>query len=88
MQGRFDDARAQVKCAKLHIVDDTYLLARTMHLQARIWRDQHRFKEAKAEALRAAEVYERLGAMEDLEVCRETLQIIDEFINKPEVSHQ
>ena len=88
MQGRFDDARAQVKCAKLHIVDDTYLLARTMHLQARVWRDQHRFKEAKAEALRAAEVYERLGAMEDLEVCRETLQIIEELINEPEVSHQ
>jgi len=87
-QGRFDDAHAQVRLAKLHIVDDTYLLGRTMHLQARIWRDQRRLKEAKTEALRAAEVYERLGATTDLEVCKETLLIIEGAINEQAVSHR
>jgi len=88
MQGRFDDACAQVKLAKLHIVGDTYLLARTVHLQARVWWDQCRFKEAKVEALHAAEFYERLGAMADLEVCKETIRIIEEATNEPAISHR
>jgi len=81
-QERFDDAHDQVMSAKLHINDDKYLQGRTMHLQARIWRSQRRFKEAKAEALRAAEVYEELGATTDLEVCKETLLIIERAINE------
>ena len=88
MQGRFDDASTQVKHAKLHVVDDTYLLARTMHLQARIWRNNHRLRAAKAEALHAAEIYEKLGALEELEVCKETLQIIEASINDLATSHK
>ena len=44
-QGKLDDASTHIKHAKLHAVDDrdTYLLARAMWLQARLWHKQHRF---------------------------------------------
>jgi hypothetical protein len=34
---------------------------------ARVWYDQHRLEEAKSEALRAAQVYEKLGAAKKAE---------------------
>ena len=49
-----------------------------MELQADFWYRQHQFKEAKSEALRAAEVYEKLGATNDLERCGRNLQGIEQ----------
>jgi hypothetical protein len=39
-----------------------YYLGRTVELQAGVWYKQHRLEEARTEALRAADVYDKLGA--------------------------
>ena len=84
-QGRSDDARAHIKRAKSHAVNDAHNLGRAMELQAGFWFGQRRFKEAKSEALRAADVYEKLGAAKDLEDCRELLRRINEETNNGEL---
>jgi len=78
MDGRFSDAHAHVEHAKSHTVNDTYLLARASELQAMFWKDQHRFEEAKSEALRALDMYEKLGAANDAEDVRYLLGEIDD----------
>ena len=76
-EGSFDDAITHIKRAKSHAVNDAYLLARAMEMQARFWYQQYRFDEAKSEVLRAADVYGKLGAVKDVEDCRELLQKIE-----------
>ena len=78
-EGRFDNAHIHIEHAKLHAVNgnDTYLLAHAMKLQAGFWHRQQRFEEAKSEALRAIDVYEKLGAADDTEDTRILLQRID-----------
>ena len=75
-EGKFDDANAHIEQAKSHAVDNAYDLGRGMEMQARIWRRQGRLEEARSEASRALEIYERLGAAKDAEHCRELLQKI------------
>jgi len=53
-----------------------------MELEARVWYKQRRFQAAKSAALRAADLFEKLGDEEQLEFCRETLRDIKEAINK------
>jgi len=78
-EGRFGDAYAHVEQAKLHATNgnDTYTLARAMWLQAEVWHTQHRFEEARSEALGAVEMFEKLGAAVDLRLARELLQQVD-----------
>ena len=73
-EGRFDDAQAHVDRAKSHAVDDAYKLGRAMEMQVKVWYGQHRVEEARSEALRAADIYERLGATTALKRCRGLLQ--------------
>lgn len=47
-----------------------------MILQALILYQQHRFEEAMSEALRAADVYEKLGAERNPEECRAPIQFV------------
>ena len=75
--GKFDDANAHIQQAKSHVVDDTYNLGLGMEMQARIWHTQRRPEEARSEALRTLEIYERLGVAEDAERCRTLLQKIE-----------
>ena len=49
-----------------------------MDQQARIWFREGKLEEAKSEVLRAAGVFEKLGATKDLETCRGLLQLIGE----------
>ena len=49
-----------------------------MEQQAKVLYFQHKAEDAKSEALRAADVFEKLGAARDLEWCRETLRGIQE----------
>ena len=72
-KGRFDDANVHLERAKPHAVNSAYDLGYAMELQARVWYKQHRFEEAKSEALRAADVYEKLGAAKVVEECRTLL---------------
>jgi len=79
-ESRFDDAQAHVEHAKSHAVDDTYNLGRAMVEQAAVWYCQDRLEEARTEALRAADVYEKLGDAKDVEDCRELLQDIEDSL--------
>ena len=79
-EGRFDDAQAHLEHAKSHKAHSTYLLGRTMVLQARLWWSQHRLEEARSEALCAANLYENIGATRDLEWCRDLIMEIEEEI--------
>ena len=77
----FNDAHAHVERAKSHTVDNAYLLGRAMELQANFWYEQHQLEEAKSEVLCVADVYEKLGAVQDLERCTGLLQNIQNELN-------
>ena len=78
----FDDAHTHVEHAKSHAVDDLYNLGRAMELQAGFWYEEHRLEEAKSGALRAADVYEGIGATKDVEDCRALLWKIGKEMEK------
>ena len=81
-EGRLNDTHYHVEQAKAHADNDAYKLGRAMELQAWLYYKQHRIEEARSDASRAADVYENLGAAQDLERCRELLQWIKEKMNK------
>ena len=85
-ESRFSDAHAHVQRAKSHAVNDSYLLGRAMELQARVWRREGRFEDAKSEILRATDAFERLGAAGDLERCRPVLLYIEGQTNELDAS--
>ena len=82
-EDRLDDAHTHIKNAKSHTASGTYKLGRAIQLQARLWNDQGMFEKARSGASHAADIYEKLGAAQDLEVCRRFLQRIDEELNSP-----
>ena len=75
--GRFNHAHAHIERAKSYAVNDPYLLARALWLQASGWNEQDRFEEAKSEALRALDMFEKLGAARDADKTRLPPQRID-----------
>jgi tetratricopeptide (TPR) repeat protein len=77
-EGKFNNAQAHVEHAKSCLANDTYLLGWVTHLQANLWYQQSRFKEARSEALHASNIFEKLGAMGSVELCGELLQQIEE----------
>ena len=87
-EGRFDDANTHIECAKSHAVDSTYNLGYAMEMQAKIWRKQHRLEEARSEVLRAADVYETLGAAKDVEDCGTLLRDIQNGLDTAAASGQ
>jgi len=72
-QDGFGDANPHIGRAKSHAVDNPYHLGLAMELQADIWYNQCRIEQARSEALRAVEVFEKHGAALDLERCNELL---------------
>ena len=76
-EGRPDDAHTHLGYAKSHTADRPYNLALAMELQALVWYAQGRLNEAESEALRCADVYEKLGATKDVEDCRAILRGIE-----------
>ena len=78
-ENRFKAAHDHIELAKSHTVDNAYNLGCAMELQAGLWFQQRMFGEAKAEASGAIEVYRKLGAMKDVEECRELLREIGEL---------
>ena len=54
-----------------------------MNLQASVWYEQRRLEEARSEALRAVDVYEKLRAASDLKSCRVLLRDIQERLYVP-----
>ena len=76
-QGKFEEAQTRLEHAKSHAADDAYHLARVMGQQACLWDQQGRFGDAKSEALRALNAFEKLGAVYYAEATRQLLQEID-----------
>ena len=78
-EDRFDDVYVHTERAESHAVDgsDAYYLGRVMKLRAEALYRQHRLEEAKSQALRAFEMFERLGAASDQDSCRDLLQEIE-----------
>jgi len=76
-EARFDDAHAYVRRIEPHTINDPYLLGRATELLSRVWYKEDKFEEARTEALRAAEIFEKIGAAKDLEDCRYILRKIE-----------
>jgi len=85
-EDRSDDAHAHVKQAKSHTGNNVYCLGRAIEQQAMVWYKQYKLEEARSEALCAADVFEKFGAVWDLEGCRVLLQQIEEKMNNPVAS--
>ena len=78
---RFDDAQNHIECARSHTANSVLNLGHAMEVRAWIWFQQDRFEEARSEALRAVDVYEKLGAAKDIEDSRPLLQYIQEKLD-------
>ena len=76
-ENMFDAAHTHIERAKSHAASGSYFMGHAMELQARFWYKEGRFEEAKCEALRAAEIYEGIGATDDVEDCKAILQNIE-----------
>ena len=76
-ENRFSDGHVHIERAKSHTLDNPYQLGRAMELQAGFWYKERRFEEAKSEALRAADVYEGIGAAKDVVDCETLLRKIE-----------
>ena len=76
-QGKFEDAQAHLQYAKSHAADHTYLLAQAADQQARLWDLHGRFEDARSEALRALDAFEKLGAANDADATRQLLRQIE-----------
>ena len=75
-QGRFSDAQTHIEHAKTFASNSTYLLACVSIQRAKLWHKQDMFGEAKAEALAALDVFEKLGS-DNAKLARQLLQQID-----------
>ena len=80
-QGRLDDAQAHVEHAKSHAINSAYYLGHATEEQASVLYEQRRLEEAKSEALRAVETYDKLGAVKEAERCKQNLWIIEKALN-------
>ena len=76
-QEKFDDSNAHIERAKSYVSGDEFTLGCAMKWQAAIWYFQNRFEEANLEALSALEIFEKLGASEDVKRCKDILRDID-----------
>jgi len=85
-EGGLGDAQAHVEHAKSHTADSAYHLGHATEEQARVWCEQDRLEEAKSETLRAADIYDKLGAAKGVERCRKFLQRIERRLNGAPVS--
>jgi len=51
-------------------------------VQAKLSYKQHKLEEARSEASQAADVFEKLGAASDLQLCRELIRCIEGEMDK------
>ena len=75
---KLSDAHVHIERAKSRAVNSTYSLGRAVELQAGIYYRQHRLEDATSEALRALEIFEKLGASGEAKSCRALLRDIEE----------
>jgi len=75
-EGRLENAHVHAEHAKLHAVNNPYNLGKAMMLQGKILCGQHRLGEARSEALRAADIFEKLGSSWGMRVSGKLLEDI------------
>ena len=80
-KSRFDDAHSHLNHAKLHAVSDVRLMGRALAKRARILCRQHRLEEARLEAQRAVDIFEKIGAAMDVERSRKLFQEMQMKLN-------
>ena len=85
-EGGFDDAHAHLEQAKLHTVNSARNLGLAIVLQAVVLHKQRKLEEAKSQALRAADIFENVGAAKDVEDCRIFVQRIQKELDRPVAS--
>ena len=76
-EGDFDNAHAHITRAKSHASNDACSQGCAVLLQARVWLKQGRREDARAEAVRALEIFQELGAAEDTKKCEGLLRDIE-----------
>lgn len=74
---RLDDAHTQIERAKMHAINNPYLLGRAMDLQARFWYQERKVEAARDEASQAIDLFEKLGATKYLRRSKVLLQRIE-----------
>ena len=79
-ESEFDKANAEIERAKPHAVGESYKLGRLTYMQAMVWYQQRRLENAKSGGLQALDIYEKLGAARDAEICRDFLQTVEQAI--------
>ena len=84
----FDDANCHLEQAKSYAVDHAFNFGRAMELHARIWYRQHKLEEAMVEALRAIEIFEKLGVTGRLKHCRTFLGEIEQAVESLSISDE
>jgi tetratricopeptide (TPR) repeat protein len=77
--GELNDESAHIKQAKAHAIDGgrQYELGRATEMQAEVWYRELRLEDAKSEALDAIQIYEKLGYVNGVEICRGLLQEVE-----------
>ena len=72
-----DDPLLHIKQAKSNALDNAHNLGLATAFQAEILRRQGRLKEARSEASRAVEIFEKIGASGDARACKDLLKEIE-----------
>ena len=85
-EDKFDNALAHIEKAKSYAVNDAHSMGQVTERQAQVYYRQHKLEEATFEALRAVEIFERLGAQGAIERCRAFLQLIEETAKSQDTS--
>ena len=85
-ESRFDDAYGHLEHAKSHAANDAYQMGRAVGLQAWVLYGQGRSEEARLGVQHALNIFERIGAAQDLEKCKKLLQDIQTGLGSSPVS--
>ena len=76
--GEFDESNVHIGHARSHVAHNAYSLGLVTEKQAEVWQQQQRLEDAMSEALRALEIFERLGAAGDAERCGDFIRSLSE----------
>ena len=81
-ENKADDTHAHIERAKSYAVHDPYQLGHATKLQAKFWWEQGRFEEAMSGASCAIDLFERVGAADEVKMCRDLLRRVEEAASK------
>ena len=77
-EGRFNDAHTHIEQAKSHAENLPYYAGRAAVEQAHIYHQQQSLENATSQALFALEIFEKFGALRDVELCKDLLREVEQ----------